>query len=179
MEIGVPSSCSAEAGAGAEAASGEDGDKGDKGGVEAERVEDVETRPLFAEYNGFLDGPPHPTQLYTSSTLLLSMRRPNHAFVHPRLADGGVISAPQLDSVALASERAEKGRALLIADATGAGKGRQLVAFLVNCWLRAGGAGRLVYVTASNTLLADLRRDMSNATGAWIRHRLASPRHTA
>eukprot|EP00966_Prymnesium_polylepis_P205056 4751094-Prymnesium_polylepis.1 len=88
---------------------------------------------------------PHPSTLYSSSTMLHAMRKPEATYVHEALRRSMVLSSPQMDMVALASYRAANGLALLAADSTGVGKGRQLVGFLVNEWLRADRAGHFLY----------------------------------
>ena len=103
---------------------------------------------------------PHPSALYSSSTMVHAMRKPEATYVHEALRRSMVLSSAQMDMVALASYRAASGLALLAADSTGVGKGRQLVGFLVNEWLRAGRAGHFLYVSASGTLVADLSRDL-------------------
>ena len=119
-----------------------------------------ETRALFAPYAGFCPGPAHPADLFTSSTLLLAMKRPDVAFVHEELMLEDRLSSPQLDAVALSAARVQDGKALLVGCATGTGKGRMLCA---SAWNHAlfHKTTCVLYLTVSSALAADVRRDVA------------------
>eukprot|EP00966_Prymnesium_polylepis_P100803 2334742-Prymnesium_polylepis.1 len=121
-----------------------------------------ETRSLFAPYLGFLPGPAHPSDLFTSSTLLLAMKSspPDVALVHEELMLEDKLSSPQLDAVALSAARVQDGKALLIGCATGTGKGRMLCASAWNHTLFHKKT-HVLYLTVSSALAADVRRDVA------------------
>ena len=86
----------------------------------------AETEGLFSAYDPSLPGPEHPTALVETSTLSFSRPPCDSAHLHTSLAASPALSAAQMEVVCLARMRNEDGnKALLIADATGVGKGRE------------------------------------------------------
>ena len=84
----------------------------------------------------------------------------------PRVVDAGLLSSPQLESVAYAARRY---RALLpngcragyyLGDGTGCGKGRVIASLIWHLW--NSGARRHVWISASADLKADALRDFSD-----------------
>merc|ERR1719424_551972 len=82
------------------------------------------------------------------------------------LVEDGLLSSPQLESIALASRRFSRtlpGGArcgFLLGDGTGCGKGRCIAALILDQWNR--GARRQVWMSATSDLCADAVRDLSD-----------------
>jgi len=78
----------------------------------------------------------------------------------------GVLSSPQIESVALAARRFRRRLpdgskcGFLLGDGTGCGKGRCISALVLDQWNR--GARRHLWVSATSDLLADAMRDLSD-----------------
>ncbi len=69
-------------------------------------------------------------------------------------------SPEQIDAIGMAEDAHQRGRAFLLADQTGTGKGRS-AAGMAGSWLRADPANRVVYLTVSN-VGGDVIRDLRN-----------------
>ena len=77
-----------------------------------------------------------------------------------------VLSAEQIDAVALQLTAQERDRGFLLGDQTGVGKGRSLAAF-AKAWLRKDPENKVFYFTESPTInIPDVCRDFK-AVGAW------------
>jgi hypothetical protein len=130
---------------------------------------------------------PHPTPLVQSAALAsVAPPVPSYRpMIRERLVRDGVLSAPQLESLVHAGEAHEtwlKGvyriddswdgitaaadddadavrlrRGWFLGDGTGAGKGRQVAAIILDHWLR--GRRRAVWLSKSDKLIEDARRD--------------------
>ena len=78
----------------------------------------------------------------------------------PFLLEKQVLSSAQLHSVALAMKAFERGRAFLIGDGTGVGKGRESMGVIMSHWHRSGTRRALIVSTGS--LATDVRRDFDD-----------------
>ena len=77
------------------------------------------------------------------------------------------LSPEQVDAVALAEHAHARGRAFLLADQTGTGKGRSLVSCAA-AWIRGGENRRAIYITVDSQVAGDVVRDIRNAGVAGI-----------
>ena len=79
---------------------------------------------------------------------------------------GDILTAEQVDAVALQMNASERGRGFLLADQTGVGKGRSLAA-IARAHLRADPRNKVLYLTESSQINApDVARDFKDV-GAW------------
>ena len=78
----------------------------------------------------------------------------------PFLLAEQVLSSAQLHSVALAMKAFERGRAFLVGDGTGVGKGRESMGVIMSHWHRSGSRRALIVSTGS--LATDVRRDFDD-----------------
>lgn len=77
-----------------------------------------------------------------------------------------ILSAEQIDAVAMQLTAQERGRGFLLSDQTGVGKGRSLAA-MAKAWLRADPRNKVLYYTESGEInVPDVCRDFK-AVGAW------------
>lgn len=82
------------------------------------------------------------------------------------IVETGLLSSPQLESVALASRRFQQSLpggvrcGFLLGDGTGCGKGRCIAALILDQWNR--GHRRHIWVSASADLVADAMRDLTD-----------------
>ena len=109
--------------------------------------------------------PEHPSPLCFSATL--EYARPavldpddTEGLFLPFLLERQVLSSAQLHSVALAMKAFERGRAFLIGDGTGVGKGRESMGVIMSHWHRSGTRRALIISTGS--LATDVRRDFDD-----------------
>jgi len=127
-------------------------------------IEDVgeilatETEDLFTEFVPSVAGPAHPSRLVSTTTLIYALPAADPSMIHHSFSKLA-LSAAQREAVCFARARCLEGNALLIADGTGVGKGRELAAFLLN-HRKFESATRFLFVTASSSLEADFRRDL-------------------
>lgn len=109
--------------------------------------------------------PEHPSPLCFSATLeyarpqVLDPDDTDGLFL-PFLLEKQVLSSAQLHSVALAMKAFERGRAFLIGDGTGVGKGRESMGVVMSHWFRSGARRALIVSTGS--LATDVRRDFDD-----------------
>ena len=113
-------------------------------------------------YTPFTKGPVHPAPVRrTDISKLASPEPPTDAelerLLHP-VVRSGVLSAVQLDVVALARKAHVEGGALIGGDGTGCGKGRTACGILLNSF-KLDGSTRAVYVSVPATLV-DVQRDV-------------------
>ncbi|NIJ09306.1 putative RNA methylase [Sphingomonas vulcanisoli] len=134
-------------------------------------------------------GSAHPTALVESIAMgAITAPIPTYVPQLPaRIVDGQILSDAQLETLIYASDAferdlpgrflpAEEGLSLtpdpegqpyrtgyFLADGTGAGKGRQVAAILLDQWLR--GSRKHVWISKTETLLEDARRDWSSVGG--------------
>lgn len=130
-----------------------------------------------------VDAAPHPTDLVESLAMgSITAPQPTYIPVLPtRLVDGRILSNAQLETVIYAGsafardlpgqfQPAEEGLSLtpseagatyrtgfFLGDGTGAGKGRQVAAVILDQWLR--GSRKHTWISKTETLLEDARRD--------------------
>ena len=109
--------------------------------------------------------PEHPSPLCFSATL--EYARPQvldpddtDGLFSPFLLAEQVLSSAQLHSVALAMKAFERGRAFLVGDGTGVGKGRESMGVIMSHWHRSGSRRALIVSTGS--LATDVRRDFDD-----------------
>ena len=109
--------------------------------------------------------PEHPSPLCFSATL--EYARPavldpddTDGLFSPFLLEKQVLSSAQLHSVALAMKAFERGRAFLVGDGTGVGKGRESMGVIMSHWHRSGTRRALIVSTGS--LATDVRRDFDD-----------------
>ena len=143
---------------------------------------------------------PHPTKLVQSAAMAaVAPPRPSYKPLLPsRLVEGGLLSDAQLESIVYAGEAhsghlagsytvdetwdqvaaAPEGaagavrfrRGWFLGDGTGAGKGRQVAAIILDNWLRpapakAGGRRRALWISKSDKLIEDAERDWTALGG--------------
>ena len=113
-------------------------------------------------YLPFTKGPEHPAPVRRSETSKLASPEPLtdtelDALLRPDVCSG-VLSAVQLDAVALARKAHLEGGALVDGDGTGCGKGRTACGILLNSF-KLDGSTRAVYVSVPATLV-DVQRDV-------------------
>lgn len=110
-------------------------------------------------------GPEHPASLCTSGTLTycppaaLDPDDTDGLFA-PFLLKEHVLSAAQLHPVALAMRAFERGRAFLIGDGTGVGKGRESMGVIMSHWHRS--RSRRALIVSTGSLASDVRRDFND-----------------
>lgn len=139
------------------------------------------------------DAKPHPTMLVQSAAMAAVAPPPPlyRPFLPPRLLAAGVLSDAQLESIVYAGEAhaghlagsytiddtydlvtaAPEGaenavrfrRGWFLGDGTGAGKGRQVAAILLDNWLK--GRRRAVWISKSDKLIEDAERDWTAIGG--------------
>ena len=115
----------------------------------------------------------HPAKLVETSLLTSVVPSSPSIQLEESLGDvvrGGLLSAPQVESVVSACEahqwRLASGRraGFVLGDGAGVGKGRQLAAMILDSWLR--GRERDVWVSVSHELVEDARRDLRSVASA-------------
>ena len=127
--------------------------------AEHDEVAARETESLFTASRPTVGGPDHPSDLVTTTTLAYATPDIDGSMLHPSLCIPALSSA-QREAVCLARARQLEGGALLIADGTGVGKGRELAGTFLNHLRFNPGANRFLFVTVSAALEADFRRDL-------------------
>jgi hypothetical protein len=141
----------------------------------------------------FPGAPPHPTKLVQSAAMAaVAPPRPAYLpHLPPRLLTGGILSDAQLESIVYAGE-AHAGhlagsytvnetydvvsaapadapdvvrfrRGWFLGDGTGAGKGRQVAAIILDNWLK--GRRRALWISKSDKLIEDAERDWTAVGG--------------
>ena len=109
--------------------------------------------------------PGHPSPLAFSATLEYARQRTltpddTHGLFAPGLLERQVLSSAQLHPVALAMQAFEKGRAFLIGDGTGVGKGRESMGVIASHWHKTG--ARRALVVSVGSLSSDVERDFKD-----------------
>jgi len=109
--------------------------------------------------------PVHPSPLAFSETLEYCRQRAltpddTHGLFAPGLLERQVLSSAQLHPVALAMQAFEKGRAFLIGDGTGVGKGRESMGVIASHWHKTG--ARRALVVSVGSLASDVERDFKD-----------------
>lgn len=119
-----------------------------------------ETENLYTKYSPKLPGSAHPSDLITTSTLDFALPTLDAEAVHPNVMAKDALSAAQLDTICLTRMAHLKGKAILIGDGTGVGKGRELAGVMLNHLKWQPKCRKYVIVTASAQLEHDFRRDL-------------------
>jgi len=109
--------------------------------------------------------PGHPSALAFSATLEYARQRTltpddTDGLFAPGLLERQVRSSAQLHPVALAMQAFEKGRAFLIGDGTGVGKGRESMGVIASHWHKTG--ARRALVVSVGSLSSDVERDFKD-----------------
>ena len=134
--------------------------------TEAADVVKNDTGDLSFSYHSPIEGPKHPTPLRVSSTLEYAApaavdASALNAVIDPRVR--GPLSDVQLHAVALATRAAMNGKAFVLGDGTGCGKGRQAMGFVMNLFCKAPAGVRLRGIYLShNGLFTAAKRDFRN-----------------
>ena len=123
---------------------------------------------VFADYESLVSaGRPHPTALCSSNnlgdTIALDVKTTLKDYLHASVRDNPAFSDAQLEAIAAASRRNHVDKlAFACGDATGVGKTREALGFVMNNAMLNGGwkspKPRLLYVSVSN-LFSDVVRD--------------------
>ena len=143
------------------------GEREEQGDDDAFKQAGAETE-VFAVYKSLVSaGRPHPTALCSSNnlgdTIAPEVKASLKDFLHASVRDNTAFSDAQLEAIAAASRRNHVDKlAFACGDATGVGKTREALGFVMNNALLHGGMSspkpRLLYVSVSN-LFADVVRD--------------------
>ena len=120
-------------------------------------------------YIPFCAGPEHPSLVRHSQTSKLASppaisEDDLNTLLAPELREGGIVSAVQLDAIALGRKAHLASRAFLVGDSTGLGKGRTGVGALWNGFLldSADKVGRRAVYFSTAQVLETLQRDVSD-----------------
>lgn len=76
-------------------------------------------------------------------------------------------SPEQIDAIALSEWAHERDRAFILADQTGAGKGRSMIGAAAS-WLNGNPRNRVIYMTQSTNLMSDVLRDIRDTGTAGV-----------
>ena len=124
------------------------------------------TFEVLPAYMPFSLGSPHVSKL-CAAAMTQFVDQPEAArrtdLLHKSLHPCHALSAPQRDAITMARVQHEKGRAFVIADGTGCGKGREGVGIVLNTMLKDG-CGRALYFSVAPTL-QNLQTDVADVFG--------------
>ncbi len=129
--------------------------------------EEEDTSEVVDRYDAPLAsiGPEHPASLCTSAVLSYCPPAPldpddTDGLFAPFLLKEHVLSAAQLHPVALAMRAFDRGRAFLIGDGTGVGKGRESMGVIMSHWYRS--RSRRALIVSTGSLASDVLRDFND-----------------
>lgn len=122
---------------------------------------------LFAPYGvrGKWAGSVHPRLVVTTASLASTAPPPLEYRPHPDILETnrrGYISDENMDAIALAAQNNLRGKGLVVADAPGFGKSRQVAGMALD-WVKSGHAPRVLVITASQANVTDLITTMNES----------------
>lgn len=167
-------------GLGVPPSTGRTGNSEPETGVEPELdadFEDVNDVLTYNEYTPrfFSRGIPHPDPLVQSASMA-AVDPPPITYtltLPPKVVEKGLLSCPQLETVAYASQMFEQHlpttnyrRGFFLGDGAGVGKGRQLAGIMFESWSK--GYRRHVWLSVSTDLYLDAKRDLNDIGAGHI-----------
>ena len=127
-----------------------------------DQLEVREVNSIFTPYKAQVFGFDHPTALVVTSTFAFAAPKIDEEYLHPLVRHNTEISSAQLTAICMASMASAKGLGFFVGDGTGVGKGRILAGCMYNHFSFHPEADKYIFVTASNQLLEDFKRDLKN-----------------
>lgn len=127
-----------------------------------DQLEVKEVNSIFTPYNPQVFGFDHPTPLVVTSTFAFAAPRIDEEYLHPVVRHNPELSSAQLTAICMASMASAKNLGFFVGDGTGVGKGRIIAGCIYNHLSFNPDAQKYIFVTASNQLLEDFKRDLKN-----------------
>jgi hypothetical protein len=130
--------------------------------VEEDAMDVKEVKTLFTPYTAQCAWYAHPTLLVETTTSSYAKPVVDSRLLHKNIKYNKEVSRDQQDLVVLTMEAHMRGLGILIGDGTGVGKGREMAACIENTVSLYPETCKIVFVTASNHLINDFQRDLSD-----------------